>query len=161
MKTIRQLLITIIFIISNGYVLSQVSGSLNANQKFARDIFAELIGINTTERMGSTKAAEAMAEHIRSDGFPDTDIHIIGPRPEHMNLEVRYRGNGTHPTVLFIGHPDVVEALMEDWSFDPFRLQEKDGYFYGRGTTDMTFLSGLMKQYGSILNETLQRRQAR
>jgi acetylornithine deacetylase/succinyl-diaminopimelate desuccinylase-like protein len=31
---------------------------------------------------------------------------------------------------------DVVEARKEDWSFDPFVLLEKDGYFYGRGTGD-------------------------
>ena len=35
------------------------------------------------------------------------------------------------------GHLDVVEARPEDWSFDPFKLTEKDGWFYGRGTIDM------------------------
>jgi acetylornithine deacetylase/succinyl-diaminopimelate desuccinylase-like protein len=39
--------------------------------------------------------------------------------------------------VLLIGHLDVVEARREDWSTDPFELIEKDGYFYGRGTSDM------------------------
>jgi acetylornithine deacetylase/succinyl-diaminopimelate desuccinylase-like protein len=54
-----------------------------------------------------------------------------------MNLVVRYRGKETQPPVLFIGHLDVVEALRQDWSFDPFKFREIDGYFYGRGTTDM------------------------
>jgi acetylornithine deacetylase/succinyl-diaminopimelate desuccinylase-like protein len=35
-----------------------------------------------------------------------------------------------------MAHLDVVDARREDWSFDPFTLTEKDGYFYGRGTTD-------------------------
>jgi acetylornithine deacetylase/succinyl-diaminopimelate desuccinylase-like protein len=35
-----------------------------------------------------------------------------------------------------LAHLDVVEARREDWSFDPFKLTEKDGYFYGRGTSD-------------------------
>ena len=39
--------------------------------------------------------------------------------------------------ILFIGHLDVVEALRSDWSVDPFTFLEKDGYYYGRGTTDM------------------------
>lgn len=39
--------------------------------------------------------------------------------------------------VLFTGHLDVVEALRKDWSMDPFKFQEIDGYFYGRGTSDM------------------------
>ena len=32
---------------------------------------------------------------------------------------------------------DVVEAKREDWKQDPFEFIEKDGYFYGRGTSDM------------------------
>ena len=32
---------------------------------------------------------------------------------------------------------DVVEAKPEDWSLPPFKLTEKDGYYYGRGTSDM------------------------
>jgi acetylornithine deacetylase/succinyl-diaminopimelate desuccinylase-like protein len=36
----------------------------------------------------------------------------------------------------FLAHLDVVPALREDWTTDPYSLVEKDGYFYGRGTTD-------------------------
>ena len=106
-------------------------------QKLARDIFRELIEINTTSRYGSTKAAEAMAARLKSAGFPVSDIQVIGPDPQHKNLVVRFRGNGKLKPVLFICHLDVVEALREDWSLDPFTFLEKDGYFYGRGTTDV------------------------
>ena len=50
---------------------------------------------------------------------------------------VRLHGAGRHRPVLLMGHLDVVEARREDWSTDPFKLIEKDGYFYGRGTLDM------------------------
>jgi acetylornithine deacetylase/succinyl-diaminopimelate desuccinylase-like protein len=111
--------------------------TLNEHQKSARDIFQELIEINTTLKMGSTKAVNAMAARLENAGFDKSDIHIVGPMPEHMNLVVRFRGkNSSHP-ILFIAHLDVVEALREDWSFDPFKFQEIDGYFYGRGTTDV------------------------
>ncbi|MES2123560.1 MAG: M20/M25/M40 family metallo-hydrolase, partial [Gemmatimonadota bacterium] len=52
------------------------------------------------------------------------------------NLVVRIRGTGTARPVLFLTHLDVVDALREDWSLDPFTLTEKDGWFYGRGTAD-------------------------
>jgi acetylornithine deacetylase/succinyl-diaminopimelate desuccinylase-like protein len=39
--------------------------------------------------------------------------------------------------VLLIGHLDVVEARREDWTTEPFEFIEKDGYYYGRGTSDM------------------------
>jgi acetylornithine deacetylase/succinyl-diaminopimelate desuccinylase-like protein len=107
------------------------------NQKLALDIFQELIEINTTLNMGCTKAAEALAARLKNAGFPEADINLVGPQPQHMNLVVRYRGKGKLSPLLFIGHLDVVEALPQDWSFDPFKFREIDGYYYGRGTTDM------------------------
>lgn len=106
-------------------------------KKLSRDIFKELIEINSTSKYGSTKAAEAMAERLRIAGFKESDIHVIGPDPQHKNLVVRYHGDGKLKPVLFICHLDVVEALREDWSVDPFTFLEKDGYYYGRGTTDV------------------------
>ena len=106
-------------------------------QKLARDIFKELIEINTTSGYGSTKAAEAMAARLKSAGFPDRDILVTGPDEQHKNLVFCFRGEGKLKPVLFICHLDVVEALRQDWSVDPFAFLEKDGYFYGRGTTDI------------------------
>lgn len=126
--------------LSTGITFSQSAGitqTRNANQELARDIFRELIEINTTVNMGSTVAAEAMAARLRKAGFPESDIRVVGPQPQHMNLVVRYHGKGNKAPILFIGHLDVVEALRQDWSIDPFKFTEMDGYFYGRGTTDM------------------------
>jgi acetylornithine deacetylase/succinyl-diaminopimelate desuccinylase-like protein len=104
----------------------------------SRSIFQELIEINTTDSVGNvTTASEAMAKRLRAAGFPDSDIAILGPNARKRNLVVRLRGTGQHKPVLLIGHLDVVEARREDWSTDPFKFVEKDGYFYGRGTQDM------------------------
>jgi acetylornithine deacetylase/succinyl-diaminopimelate desuccinylase-like protein len=119
-------------------VQSRVGRDANNDfHKLARDIFRELIEINTTSDFGSTKAAEAMAARLKSAGFPESDIQVIGPEPERKNLVFRYHGNGKLKPVLFICHLDVVEALRNDWSVDPFTFLEKEGYFYGRGTTDV------------------------
>jgi acetylornithine deacetylase/succinyl-diaminopimelate desuccinylase-like protein len=106
-------------------------------QKLARQIFKELIETNTTSGYGSSKAAEAMAARLKTAGFSDSDIQVIGPDQQHKNLVFRFRGEGKLKPVLFICHLDVVEALPKDWSVDPFTFLEKDGYFYGRGTTDV------------------------
>jgi len=109
-----------------------------AADALAREIFKQLIGINTTDSVGNvTTAAEAMAQRFLAAGFPAADVVVAGPEERKKNLVVRLRGTGKHRPVLLIGHLDVVEARREDWSTDPFELIEKDGYFYGRGTSDM------------------------
>jgi len=116
-----------------------------ADRQLARDIFRELIEINTTDSLGNTpRAARAMAQRLLAAGFPAADVRVlIGPDAKHGNLVARYRGTaagggagaGARPIIVF-AHLDVVPARRADWSVDPFTFLEKDGYFYGRGTTD-------------------------
>jgi acetylornithine deacetylase/succinyl-diaminopimelate desuccinylase-like protein len=106
----------------------------------AREIFKQLIEINTTDSVSNvTAAAEAMGARLREAGFPDSDLHIAGPTDKKKNLVARLHAaaGSTKKPLLFIGHLDVVEALRQDWTTDPFQFVEKDGYFYGRGTQDM------------------------
>jgi acetylornithine deacetylase/succinyl-diaminopimelate desuccinylase-like protein len=109
-----------------------------AERQLARDIFKQLIEINTTDSVGSTTvAAEAMARRLREAGFPADDVVVLGPNERKGNMVARLRGTGAHKPILLIGHLDVVEAHRQDWTTDPFQFVEKDGYFYGRGTQDM------------------------
>jgi len=111
------------------------------DRALAREIFKQLIEINTTDtpRGNVTTATAAMQKRLLDAGFPAEDVHLLGPDARKQNLVVRLRAAGT-PTekpVLFLCHMDVVEALPSDWHTDPFQFVEKDGYFYGRGTQDM------------------------
>jgi acetylornithine deacetylase/succinyl-diaminopimelate desuccinylase-like protein len=110
----------------------------DATNKLARDIYKQLIEINTTDSVGSTTvAAEAMAQRLRDAGYPAGDVQVLGPNPRKGNLVARLRGTGARKPMLMICHLDVVEARREDWSMDPFQFVEKDGYFYGRGSGDI------------------------
>lgn len=111
--------------------------SLTAEQQLARDIFRELIEINTTEPVGTSKAVEAVAVRLRAAGFPVEDVQVAGPNERKQNLVARLRGRGAARPLLLLAHLDVVEALRDDWTFDPFKFTEQDGYFYGRGTSDI------------------------
>lgn len=103
----------------------------------AREIFKQLVEINTTDSTGdTTAAAEAMAARLRAAGFPPADVQVIGPAPRKGNLVARLRGTGARRPLLLLAHLDVVDARREDWSMDPFTLIEQGGYFYGRGTAD-------------------------
>jgi acetylornithine deacetylase/succinyl-diaminopimelate desuccinylase-like protein len=124
------------------FVLVFLSFSVSAQSlpphPLAHEIFKQLIEINTTDSVGNvTTAAEAMAVRLRDAGFTGNDVIVAGPNDRKKNLVARIHGTGMRKPILFIGHLDVVEARREDWTTDPFKFIEKDGYFYGRGTDDM------------------------
>ncbi len=111
-------------------------------QQMGRDVLKELIETDTTHSTGSTTvAAEKMGARLVAAGFPKADVVVVGGNQKGAetrgNLVARYRGTGARKPLLFIAHLDVVEARREDWSMDPFVLNEKDGYLYGRGTIDV------------------------
>jgi acetylornithine deacetylase/succinyl-diaminopimelate desuccinylase-like protein len=114
--------------------------SLTPHQRAAREIYSELISINTVDSVGSvTKAAEAMAARFRAAGFPESDVKVLIPpgKPNKGNLVVRYHGRAGGPKpILLLAHLDVVAALRSDWPRDPFTLYEENGYFLGRGSSD-------------------------
>ena len=106
-------------------------------RSLAREIFSELIEINTMPAGGTGRAAEAMAARLRAAGFAEADVQLVGPVPERMNLVARLRGRSTgKKPILLLAHLDVVDADPKDWTLDPFAFTDKDGWFYGRGTTD-------------------------
>src|SRR6185437_14126567 len=111
------------------------------DQELARAIFKELVEIKTTHDVGTSVAAHAIEQHLVRAGFAAEDVTFVAPadHPASGNIVVRYRGKGKAGVkpVLFLGHLDVVEAKADDWSVDPFKLTQKDGWFYGRGTIDM------------------------
>jgi acetylornithine deacetylase/succinyl-diaminopimelate desuccinylase-like protein len=117
--------------------VTRAEDSLPPDAQLFRQIYQELVEINTTESAGDTvRAAEAMAARLRAGGLPAADIRVLSSGPRKGNLVARLRGTGALRPLLLIAHIDVVEAKPEDWDFDPFRLQEVDGYFRGRGTID-------------------------
>jgi acetylornithine deacetylase/succinyl-diaminopimelate desuccinylase-like protein len=133
-------------ILAAGAVAALLRAQSAPNDARAHDIFKELIEINSTDTpAGSvTKAAEAVAARLRAAGFPAADVQLLGPDPKKHNLVARLRGSGAKRPLLLLAHLDVVEARREDWSFDPFVFLEKDGFYYGRGTSDDKSMAAIL-----------------
>ena len=112
-------------------------------QAKTREFLKEAIETPSVVGRGSVgKVAELVAAQLKAGGFPASDMQIIPY--EGLNNDKTaafvFRWKAAKPTkkpMLIIGHMDVVEAKREDWKQDPFQFIEKDGYFYGRGTSDM------------------------
>jgi acetylornithine deacetylase/succinyl-diaminopimelate desuccinylase-like protein len=108
-----------------------------AEQQLAREIYKQMIEVKSGFTTGATTPiAESVAARFKAAGFPAADIFVGGAIPTKANVVVRYHGTGAKKPLLLLAHIDVVEALREDWTVDPFVFLEKDGYFYGRGTAD-------------------------
>jgi len=123
-----------------GPAVIHAQAGLTPSQTEAREIFRELIEINSAYKAGSTSPiARAVARRFLAAGFPASAVTVIGPAGD-KDSSVIVRMEGTSKTakpILVMAHIDVVEALPSDWSLDPFKLTEKDGFFYGRGTSDV------------------------
>lgn len=105
-----------------------------------RALYQELVETNTALSAGDcTLAAQRMAAHLKAAGFADSDLHLftVPEHPKEGGLVAVLPGrDATAKPVLMLAHIDVVEAKREDWTRDPFKLVEENGYFYGRGTID-------------------------
>src|SRR5206468_10757987 len=96
---------------------AQTQRTLSPNDQRARDIFEQLININTTGSSGSTTvAANAMARRLLAAGFPAADVEAIGPEgSKNFNLLARFRGTGPQKPIPLLSHLDVGEATREVW----------------------------------------------
>ena len=110
-------------------------------------LYKQLVETNTTLSSGScTKAAELVAAHLKAAGFTDKDITMFSApdHPKEGGLVAILPGTSTATKpMLLLGHLDVVEAKREDWTRDPFTFIEENGYFYGRGTSDMKAMDAI------------------
>lgn len=120
-------------------LLALAATTTAADEHLATEILREIIAQNTAPSGGNDMrpTVASLEARLRAAGFGDDDISIVYSGETLPNLVVRYRSSApARKPVLMMAHLDVVEALPEDWTKDPFELIEEDGYYYGRGTTD-------------------------
>ena len=110
----------------------------------AREIYKTAVETPTVAgRAGQNlKLANYLAAKLKAAGWAASDVHVLPyestPDNKTAALIARWPAAGTAKAkpILILAHMDVVEALPSDWTTDPFKLVEKDGYFYGRGSGD-------------------------
>lgn len=95
----------------------------------------DLIRIDTSNPPGNeTPAAELLRDYMEAAG---AECELTGPDPERLNLIARVRGSGSGPSLMLMGHTDVVPAPAGNWTVPPFEGVVRDGTMYGRGVADM------------------------
>jgi acetylornithine deacetylase/succinyl-diaminopimelate desuccinylase-like protein len=117
-----------------------VAQTLRPDQAQFRALYKELVETNTTLSAGScTLAAARLAARLRTAGYTDAELTPFGipEKPKEGGLVVVLKGSDpAAKAILLLAHLDVVEAKASDWTRDPFKLVEENGYFYARGASD-------------------------
>lgn len=110
-------------------------------------IARDLIRIDTTNygggrAVGEHAAAEYVGSYLESIGL---DPVFYEPIPRRTNVMARVPGrNRDKPALVVHGHLDVVPAIADDWSVDPFAGEIRDGMLWGRGAVDMKNMDAMI-----------------
>jgi acetylornithine deacetylase/succinyl-diaminopimelate desuccinylase-like protein len=127
--------IALLFIVAEVVSMAQ-SGGTSPDFAKARDeavgFLQNLVRIDTSSG-NETKAAEYIKSVLDKEGIPS---EIFTLESGHGNIVARLKGNGKKRPILLMGHTDVVGVEKDKWTADPFGAVIKDGYLYGRGSTD-------------------------
>ncbi len=101
----------------------------------AVELLREFIRIDTTNPPGHEEKAILFLEGIlKKEGIQS---EVFRPVADRANILARIKGKKRGKPVILLGHVDVVPANADEWDFDPFGGELRDGYIYGRGTVDM------------------------
>lgn len=106
-----------------------------------RELLDRSIAFPTVAGRGAVPAYAAyLADEFKKAGITDVRVMPYESTPTDKTAALIVRWPAATKTskkpILVLAHMDVVEAKPSDWSMDPFKMVEKDGYYYGRGTSD-------------------------
>src|ERR1700748_3411634 len=97
-------------------------------------VLKTLIGVDTTSRLSNLALIEWGEEYLDSHGVPHRRVPTADGTKSNLIATV---GPAIEGGVVLSGHTDVVPVDGQPWSSDPFRLVERDGRLYCRGSADM------------------------
>ena len=91
---------------------------------------------------GEREAAEYVGAYLEELGL---EVEYYEPIPRRTNVMARVPGRDrTKPALVVHGHLDVVPAVAEDWTVDPFAGTVQDGMLWGRGAVDMKNMDAMI-----------------
>jgi acetylornithine deacetylase/succinyl-diaminopimelate desuccinylase-like protein len=116
---------------------------LDATAAIARDLIRfDTSNFGEGRSNGETDAAEYVAAHLERLGLV---AELIDSEPGRTSVVARVEGEDRSRGALVVhGHTDVVPAIADDWSVDPFGGVIADGMLWGRGAVDMKNMDAMI-----------------
>jgi len=97
-------------------------------------LIKELIEFPTVSRDSNLELINFISRHLESFGIESKIIHSDCGNKANLVATI---GPNIGGGIVLSGHTDVVPVDGQDWHSDPFRLDQREGRLYGRGTSDM------------------------
>ena len=121
---------------SKNELKKSILGEIEKRMPEFKGLLGDVIRIPTDNPPGDTaECVEFLAQHLRSKGLP---ADIYEPKKGSPNLVSYMEGEKSGPNLVLNGHIDQFPAgNTEDWSFDPYSGECRDGKILGRGVGDM------------------------
>ncbi len=108
------------------------------------ELIKKLISFDTTSRNSNLDLIKFIEDYLTNHGIESTLIYNEGEGKANLYATL---GDPTKSGVMLSGHTDVVPVDGQDWATDPFKVVEKDGKLFGRGTSDMKSFIAIVLAY--------------
>ena len=107
---------------------------MNAQAISTEDMIRRLVGFDTTSRNSNLDLIHFVQDYLAGFGVESRLIHDESGHKANLYATI---GPDDCPGITLSGHTDVVPVDDQDWSSDPFTVEQRDDRIYGRGTADM------------------------
>jgi acetylornithine deacetylase len=104
------------------------------NLQSSKDILASLVSFDTVSRNSNLDLIAWVEGYLDKLGVKHQRIYDETGKKSNLWATI---GPKDVPGYILSGHTDVVPVDDQDWTDSPFKLVERDGKLYGRGSTDM------------------------
>jgi len=118
-----------------------------------RELLDSLIGFPTVSRDSNLDLIEFVRIYLSGHGISSELFMDAGGRKANLFATIGPKDRGG---IMLSGHTDVVPVDGQNWSSDPFRMVERGGSLYGRGTADMKgFIAAALSAAGRATRRNL------
>ncbi|QCP49120.1 acetylornithine deacetylase [Trinickia violacea] len=123
------------------------------NELSSRELLGSLIGFATVSRDSNLEMIAFIQDYLDALGVQSELFYNPERTKANLFATIGPRDRGG---IVLSGHSDVVPVDGQPWTVEPFRLTEKDGRLYGRGTADMKgFIASVLAAVPAFLERPL------
>jgi acetylornithine deacetylase len=118
-------------------------------------ILKDLVAFDTTSRLSNAPLLDYVIELLRRNGIEAQLIWNDDRTKANLWASIGPKVSGG---IILSGHTDTVPVDGQDWSSNPFSLEERDGRLFARGACDMKgFLAAVLARVPEIAAANLKR----